>query len=405
MQTVTILAEREQEALAAMRKLEKKAIKYGCPDIKFVRGEVRTEARTIFDGEQEYKIEVQVVDYTLTGEAPVVGDYTFLAKVEFEDAGILLKETPGNIISIDQRFRNTDRHCDHCNSARRRNEVFVLQNNVTGEQVQVGRTCLRDYTGIDTLEHVMNRYKFFQHFREANFEDYLSFAKPVFYISTCLAQTFAAINVYGWMSKAQAGEFGTATVTRVADMNTQYPLDPALVRHYQENQEVYKIQAEEVLAWVNGLPEEKLNNEYMRNLKVILSGNVAQMHNRGLVCSAVAAYIKDVEATLRLTNEYNKKKESEHFGVVGTRYKNVIAFVDSVRVVGYDKYSYYGQEKAVQLFSFITEDGDVLVWFSSSDADAVVGKKVVLDFTVKSHGEYKGIKQTTITRAKIKEEK
>lgn len=405
MQTVTILVEREQEALAAMRKLEKKAVKYGCPDIKFVREDVRTEVREYFDGEQEYKIELQVVDYTLTGQAPVVGDYTFLAKVEFEDAGILLKETPGNTIIIDQRFRNTDRHCDHCNAARRRNEVFVLQNNVTGEQVQVGRTCLRDYTGIDTPEHVMNRYKFFQQFRESNFEDYLSFSKPVFFISTCLAKTFAAIDMYGWMSKAQAGEYGTATVTRVADMSSKDPLDTVLVRHYKEGEEGYQAKAEEVIAWINGLPESKLNNEYMRNLKVLLSGDVSQMHNRGMVCSAVAAYIKDVEATLRLTNEYNKKKESEHFGAVGTRYKNVIAYVDSVRVVGYDKYSYYGQEKAVQLFSFITEDGNVLVWFSSSDADATVGKKVVLDFTVKSHGEYNGIKQTTITRAKIKEEK
>jgi hypothetical protein len=41
------------------------------------------------------------------------------------------------------------------------------------------------------------------------------------------------------------------------------------------------------------------------------------------------------------------------------------------------------------------------VWFTSKQ-DFTIGETYTMDFTVKEHKEYNGIKQTVITRAKVK---
>ena len=54
------------------------------------------------------------------------------------------------------------------------------------------------------------------------------------------------------------------------------------------------------------------------------------------------------------------------------------------------------------IYTFMNGD-NVIVWFTSSHTDLEEGKEYLLSATIKTHNEYKGEKQTTITRAKVKE--
>lgn len=54
------------------------------------------------------------------------------------------------------------------------------------------------------------------------------------------------------------------------------------------------------------------------------------------------------------------------------------------------------------IYTFMNGD-NVIVWFTSSHTDLEEGKEYLLSATIKVHNEYKGEKQTTITRAKVKE--
>ena len=54
------------------------------------------------------------------------------------------------------------------------------------------------------------------------------------------------------------------------------------------------------------------------------------------------------------------------------------------------------------IYTFMNGD-NVIVWFTSSNTDLEEGKEYLLSATIKAHNEYKGEKQTTITRAKVKE--
>ena len=54
------------------------------------------------------------------------------------------------------------------------------------------------------------------------------------------------------------------------------------------------------------------------------------------------------------------------------------------------------------IYTFMNED-KVIVWFTSSNIKLEEGKEYLLSATIKAHNEYKGEKQTIITRAKVKE--
>lgn len=68
--------------------------------------------------------------------------------------------------------------------------------------------------------------------------------------------------------------------------------------------------------------------------------------------------------------------------------------IDSVRTID-GSYGY------VYLYKLVDAEGNQLTWFASSPALKDVSGKFKLKFTVKAHNEYKGIKQTIITRAKV----
>jgi hypothetical protein len=54
------------------------------------------------------------------------------------------------------------------------------------------------------------------------------------------------------------------------------------------------------------------------------------------------------------------------------------------------------------VYTFLNGD-NVITWFTSSNVTAEEGAEYLLSATIKSHNEYKGEKQTIITRAKVKE--
>ena len=55
------------------------------------------------------------------------------------------------------------------------------------------------------------------------------------------------------------------------------------------------------------------------------------------------------------------------------------------------------------IYTFLSEDKHVLVWFSTKDINVEVGQIVNICGTVKGHKEYNGTKQTIITRCKVSE--
>lgn len=91
------------------------------------------------------------------------------------------------------------------------------------------------------------------------------------------------------------------------------------------------------------------------------------------------------------------KATSKHVGVVGEK-TNAIAKIVSTLFIGYDT-TYY-PHKPRFLVTLETFEQDQLIWWTSSTKD--VCDFTQISFTVKEHGEYNGVKQTTVKNVRFK---
>lgn len=96
--------------------------------------------------------------------------------------------------------------------------------------------------------------------------------------------------------------------------------------------------------------------------------------------------------------ETQPKSTSEWIGEVGEKIKDI-----KVQLV--KKYSFDTRYGLSTAFTFQTEEGNVLVWFTSTFPAHEVGDWVIIAIaTIKKLDEYKETKQTIITRPRFKEE-
>ena len=67
--------------------------------------------------------------------------------------------------------------------------------------------------------------------------------------------------------------------------------------------------------------------------------------------------------------------------------------IDSVRYLD-------GQYGTCSLITYHTESGAVVMWFASKYIEVEVGKQVTIKGTVKKLDEFRGVRQTVLTRVK-----
>lgn len=93
-----------------------------------------------------------------------------------------------------------------------------------------------------------------------------------------------------------------------------------------------------------------------------------------------------------------KKVLSDYVGEVKVRLKGIKVVVETVKrdIEGY--YGYY------DIIAFRDENGNKLVYMGGSGIDVKEKKSYVIDATVKAHEEYKGEKQTKVSRVKLVKE-
>lgn len=86
---------------------------------------------------------------------------------------------------------------------------------------------------------------------------------------------------------------------------------------------------------------------------------------------------------------------STWIGEVGDKLKGIKAKLTR-------KYSFDSRYGITTVYNFEDEEGNVLVWFSSTYQEIEPGEWCTIKYcTIKDHSEYKDVKQTVITRAKL----
>lgn len=409
MTTITIRADYLEAAREKLGKLAKKAAGYG-QVVTFTFGEPRGEKRSTVNAWGE-RIEYTewYVDVDVTGDAPRIGNHTLLARLTREAGGVIVDRVPGTDDSVGELGRAWAGTCDHCGHDRQRNHGFVVEEN--GVQKIVGRTCLRDYLGVDTPEKALWVFTFVRELDKSGGDDdwgMLGGGRDWYTITReLLAATSAAIDLWGWRP-VSAGDRSDATIARVETLwaDTRY-WDARDIRHIwkrdlqaalRDNTEKHYKRADEVIAWGETIVPGK--SDYLHNLKLLLAQADVTMKRQSYVASAVAAFERDqgrkLEAERRAKAEV--KLNSNHVGAVGERI-TVEAVVEHIRALPADQWG------DMSVYTFRAANGDKLSWLTASYGANVEGigreDRVKLVGTVKSHAEYKGVKETRLSRCKI----
>lgn len=142
--------------------------------------------------------------------------------------------------------------------------------------------------------------------------------------------------------------------------------------------------------------EGKELSDYEHNLLVVIRSGMVSYKTAGIAASLIPAYTRVLGEEIRR----QRAAKSEHVGTVGKREM----FLDLAleRVIDVDT-----QFGTLHIHKFVDKSGNSLVWKTNSTR-LDEGKSYNVKGTVKEHGDYKGWKQTELSRCKaeeIKEEK
>lgn len=104
----------------------------------------------------------------------------------------------------------------------------------------------------------------------------------------------------------------------------------------------------------------------------------------------------ELEKLINERTPHDDASTSEYIGEVGKRMTVKVTLVKSFSFENY--YSYYPTESYIH--NFIDEAGNVFIW-KTVKAVPSDSRRIILTGTVKEHSDYKGVKQTILTRCKI----
>lgn len=376
--TFSIPAFRKPDIQKRLEKLAKKAVKYGNSDISYLFGDT-----IILEVTTEYgKRSVEYVNVSVSGEAPKISGWEFLARVELlEGDENLIHHVPGNATILKDGFRTHDGHCDHCNTNRPRNDVYVMSDGV--KQIAVGRTCLRDFLGIDDPKAIVNRAQFFEELKAIQDEDFIvGFSSHGYYdLNEVLVIAAGFIRTKGYVSKAKQAETGYETTGEA-------------VKYCIGNVPGYTLEtSKEDREWANKTldffrSENNFGNDYMDNIRVLVKQDIVKNQHIPLISSAV------ITAQRKLAESNTSQKESNFIGEVNQRLRGYDLIIEKIIFLG------SGMWGPSYLHLMKDANGNSFSWITSSKLEEAEGSTIKVDCTVKTHKVYNGIKQTVLSRVK-----
>lgn len=334
-----------------------------------------------------------------------INGWTFAATLDHaNETGNIVRVTPNLCEALPESYRTSEPICEHCKVRRYRRDTYVLRGEAGG-WMQIGRSCLKDFFGHDPLKTArmaeMLGYadeiaRCYEEERTSVGRDYRWLSLDTF--ATCAA---TAIRLYGWVSAAEVKNSVDETLTSTRSMALDGVVKSGFHAELQTLCEPEdERMAEDAIAWARSFREKNTKSDWEHNVCVIAEAGVIEMRSTGLAASIVGVFAKQQKREQERLIEQQQPAiipdADVHVGEVKQRLRG-----QSVILLSQTHREADGVRIAMNLYRFKrTEDGAVLIWYASENHKLVDGEALLLDGTVKRHGEYNGLKNTTLTRCK-----
>lgn len=327
-------------------------------------------------------------DVTITGEPPRYAGWRFVASVDTADGGTVLRYPPGaeETVANDQVRPG---ECDHCHTHRDRRSTVLVAHDDTGQLLQVGRSCLKDFLGHSTLPVLLTLDDVTASLDRSPSGTPTSWDTP-----SVLAYAWAAVEALGW-TPASASEHGrnpTRDVVRLALTGGRGADDlrTALAPHLAEATTRAPQLRDELLTGLTSTAG------YEANLVAVLRGDAVEARHLGLAVSAITAHQRLQADRQRDQAREHAAATVDHVGAVGDKVTLTGTVTTALRVDGYT----YRSPDQVML---VVDCGTAVAKMTTTAAWAYQlkgGDPLTVTGTVKAHTEWHGIKQTVLTRPK-----
>lgn len=383
------------------------ALEY-CP--RFVESDTRPE------GVHSYKVLYH--DVEVVGPEVRIPGWELLARLQhIGDGQNIVHAVPGR--EVDPSF--AARHvCDHCGTRRRRKDTFLVMQDLEEGQteskrgltissraprgfkrddgsrycvLQVGRQCIRDFLGVDPSKLAWMA-SLWGAMREAGGSE---FSYPAdrnssdYDLEFFLAISCAMIRIEGWKSSQSEkstkgdvlewlaifqGAYKNPPRSQVEWMNDHRPAD-------EDHQK-----ARRILEWAAQLPMDDGN--YYLNAGTIARTGFCDRRTTGITASLPYSYDLAMDRDTKRKEVRDQGQDSEFQGEVKERLRGLKLTVTF-------KTSWEGDYGEQYLVKF-TDGKNVYAWFTSTGYKLDKDKTYIVTGTVKKHEDYKGVRQTTLTR-------
>ena len=368
-ETYMIRSSRLPELREKLEKLNRRATKLGMLPVRFEVGEA------VFNSVNGIK-GVQVVSIRIEGSAPVVAGWTFAGVIEFAGQGNLIKAYAG--ASVPERFRRTSNTCDHFGKERKRNSVILLRKG--GDWKQIGNACVSDYVRSDDAVEALSVLSMLDEIRDClnqkEDEEETECRGDGYSTVGFLAAVVATIEKEGWVPRSKAEERGVPATAERAAKRIEDGFSPTT-----ENLE----EATKALEWGKKIV---VSSDYTNNVQVVCASSHCAFRNTGILASVIASYRASKDAA-------KEAAASGYLGKVGDK----VAWDLTLR----SRYVCNGVYGATTILSFLDSEGNVVVWKASGIklSEDERGTIFAVKGTIKAHTDYKGTKQTLLTRCAL----
>ena len=397
--TYCIPTGKRDEVEKLIARYQKKAARYGAT-LETTFGEPYIKKVAVYENDyikQEYvhvgDYHYEVCDLEIKSEIIKQNGWEVVAMIEHLEGGNIVTMTD----DIKPEWLTMPPYCEHCKANHGLRKTLIVRHE-SGAEKQVGKTCLKEYCGINPqaigwAKHLGDCLDIY----EADHFDFYGSGLPRAYQTIDVLAL--AIGVY---EKQGYIKVGSSTCNR--DLIWE-----AIKERPSFSSELLN-KARRMAEAVEALDDDQAFKANLTFIKTLVVSGYCKASHIGFIAYAPQAYEEYLE---RLAKNKSREEElaeeratSKYVGEVG---KRMTFKVRTFKLVASWETAY----GYTHLYKFKDMDGNVLMWFSSGGTFGKWNEKGEFELyepddvheivaTVKAHNERDGVKQTILTRVKVR---
>lgn len=375
-----------EKVKAKISQINKKAVKNGLIPFQLNIGDVEVKEIKTKDKITNEDVVVRVEHWypiTISGEYPSINGWKCIAKIDHRDGVNLISIYDETDVS---KYRDRKPTCDHCGHNKIKVQSYLIQNVESGEIMQIGKSCIKDYIKADP-KTMLAYLQWFSNLDEMfSDEEYSGGGRVDYYypVSTIAAISALCIRKNGWKSSQEVD----STVSCVGDFffPPQFKTEQ-LKRNWEEFFTLTDDDVKVAEGMIEYFSTQSANNNFVIMVQDLLALGDIRSKFFSFIAGAVSGYLKHLDRKIR---EDSVNRTNEWVGEIKKRQEFTVT-LENINVID----GYYGM---VYIHRFLDSDGHTIIWFANGTSIDRKGETFKIKATPKKFDEYKGWKQTVVAR-------